>query len=81
VIELAKRDDVARIAANYPLVKFETPQFTAAPAPAQALGGLDPANWNIDLVDAERAWYELGINGAGVVVADFDTGVDWTHPA
>ena len=81
VIELAKRDDVAHIAANYPLVKFDTPRLDAAPAPAQSLGGLDPANWNIDLMDAERVWNELGINGAGAVVADFDTGVDWTHPA
>ena len=44
-------------------------------------GGLDPANWNIDLVDAERVWNELGIDGRGAVVADFDTGVDWDHPA
>ena len=51
------------------------------PAPGSTIGGLDPANWNIDLIDAERVWNELGIDGRGAVVADFDTGVDWDHTA
>jgi len=62
VVELAKRDDVERIAANYPLVKFDKPTKASA-SPANGLGGLDPANWNIDLVDADRVWNEFGIRG------------------
>ncbi|NLK43196.1 MAG: S8 family serine peptidase, partial [Tissierellia bacterium] len=36
--------------------------------------------WNIARVGADQVW-ELGIDGTGVVVANIDSGVDWTHPA
>jgi uncharacterized repeat protein (TIGR01451 family) len=80
VVELAQRADVERIAANYPLIQYERPARTSA-SPASGLGGLNPANWNIDLVDADRVWNELGVTGAGAVVGDFYTGVQWDHPA
>ena len=80
VIELAQRDDVERIVANYPLVPLWK-DGEAPSSPTTGLGGLDPDNWNIDLVDAEKVWGELGITGEGAVVGGFDTGVDWTHPA
>jgi serine protease AprX len=32
------------------------------------------------LVDAPRAWNDLGVTGRGVTVAVIDTGVDFTHP-
>ena len=32
------------------------------------------------LVDAPRAWNDLGVTGRGVSVAVIDTGVDFTHP-
>ncbi len=81
IIELAQRADVERIVADYPLIRFDIPRRDSAPAPAHTLGELDPQNWNIDLVDAERVWSTLGITGTGAVVATFDTGADWTHPA
>ena len=74
---LAQRDDVERIVANYPLI-FMSGNGSGAAAPTRAL---DPANWNIDLVDADRVWDEFGITGEGAVVGDIDTGADWTHPA
>jgi len=37
--------------------------------------------WNIARVRADEVWRDLDITGAGVVVANMDTGVDWTHPA
>lgn len=42
----------------------------------------DPANieWNIAQVNAPEVW-EQGIDGSGIVVANLDTGVDYTHPA
>jgi len=80
IIELAQRDDVERIVANYPLVPFWK-SGNAVATPASDLGGLDPDNWNIDLVDAERVWEEFGLTGQGAVVANIDTGVDYTHPA
>ncbi|MCB0071555.1 MAG: S8 family serine peptidase, partial [Caldilineaceae bacterium] len=91
VIELAQRDDVAYIDANYALVPLWEPATgpaatvsgSAAPAAAaqSAPDALSPRNWNIDLVDADRVWQELGIRGAGAVVAGFDSGVTLEHPA
>ena len=94
IIELAQRNDVAKIVANYPLELLNTngdmhpplsktkdTQIFNTQAQSNTLGGLDPANWNIDLVDAERVWDELGITGEGAVVGGFDTGVEWNHPA
>jgi uncharacterized repeat protein (TIGR01451 family) len=85
VIELALRDDVNRIAGNYPLVKYDRASLVSPAGSGRQgsyeLGGLDPENWNIDLVDAERVWNDLGVTGSGAIVADFDTGVDWDHPA
>jgi len=80
IIELARRDDVERIVANYPLVPLWK-SGEAAASPTSELGGLNADNWNIDLVDAERVWDEFGITGEGAVVGGFDTGVDWTHSA
>jgi subtilisin family serine protease len=81
VIDLARRRDVARIVANYPLQLFQ--QEPTAPATTDNLtpAGLAPENWNIELVGANRVWLELGVRGEGAVVAGFDTGVSWQHPA
>ncbi|RED58019.1 S8 family serine peptidase [Cohnella lupini] len=42
----------------------------------------DPENieWNIAQVNAPQIW-EQGIDGSGIVVANLDTGVEYTHPA
>ncbi|WP_277673690.1 S8 family serine peptidase [Piscibacillus halophilus] len=36
--------------------------------------------WNVNQVLAPQAW-ELGIDGAGAVIASIDSGVQWDHPA
>jgi bacillopeptidase F len=36
--------------------------------------------WGVDTIDADRVWAELGVTGQGIVVANMDSGVDWTHP-
>jgi uncharacterized repeat protein (TIGR01451 family) len=81
VVALVQRPDVARLIANYPLINWSTQS-----APTQAehdLGAAQQqsANWNIERVEANRVWEELGVRGTGAVVASFDTGVDWLHPA
>ncbi len=38
-------------------------------------------NWGIAKIRADFVHDALGINGAGVVVANVDTGVEWYHPA
>ncbi len=57
----------------YPLVK---PVETKA-AILAAAG--DP-EWGVEKIGADRVWAD-GIVGAGVVVANVDTGVDYLHPA
>ncbi len=42
---------------------------------------LQTVEWNIARVRADQVWSDFDIAGAGVVVANMDTGVDWTHPA
>ncbi|UMY53577.1 MULTISPECIES: S8 family serine peptidase [Paenibacillus] len=43
---------------------------------------VDPSTveWNISHINAPQVW-EKGIDGTGIVVANLDTGVDYTHPA
>lgn len=41
---------------------------------------LNAIEWGVDRVGAPATW-NLGIDGAGVVVANIDTGVQWDHPA
>ena len=35
--------------------------------------------WGVEKIGADRVWNELSVNGAGVVVAVTDTGVDYEH--
>ena len=37
--------------------------------------------WGIGRIRADLVWRGLGITGAGVTVANIDSGVDWNHPA
>jgi bacillopeptidase F len=46
----------------------------------EANNNLASIEWNIDRVGAPAVW-EMGIDGAGTVIASIDTGVQWDHPA
>lgn len=82
IVALAQQDDVARIVANYPLLALQETGITTPAGDADlATAALQPSNWNIERVGADRVWYELRVRGEGAVVAGFDTGVDWQHPA
>ncbi|MGW4465467.1 S8 family serine peptidase [Micromonospora sp. NPDC004704] len=72
---IAARPEVERIAPtrSYELIK---------PTPATPTGtGTNAVEWNINNIQAPRVWNELGVRGETVVVANIDTGVDYTHPA
>ncbi len=71
VNRLAARSDVAQIIANRP-IKVEEPQ--AIPAAPEAI------EWNIQTVQADQVWKDYDVTGAGIVVANIDTGVQWDHP-
>ncbi len=48
-------------------------------APVTTLGTAAPPEWNLNVMRAPDLW-SLGHSGAGVVVANMDTGVDAVHP-
>ncbi|UCC62797.1 MAG: S8 family serine peptidase [Anaerolineae bacterium] len=48
---------------------------------AGRLGQPSGVEWNVERIRAPLVWQALGIDGAGVVVANVDSGVDWLHPA
>lgn len=73
--QLAARDDVAKIYSDETVV-MRPPTFTEMQT--NSFAGVED---NIEYVGAKRVWDELGVKGAGVVVAGQDTGIDWDHPA
>lgn len=73
--EIAARSDVARIYYNYNIELIEPVEIR------EDDGGLiTVVEPGVDAVRAPEVW-ALGITGAGVLVANMDTGVDGDHPA
>ncbi|MHB0856192.1 MAG: S8 family serine peptidase [Anaerolineae bacterium] len=82
-LELASLPEVESIQPNRVHRLPEPPALPAddpAPGADAALSAWGPT-WGIQKIGADRVWAELGITGEGVVVANMDSGVDWTHPA
>ncbi|MFT5314553.1 MAG: subtilisin family serine protease [Candidatus Krumholzibacteriia bacterium] len=78
--ELALRDDVETIEPDLEFELIEPMMIKQAVAPGEksAQGIVVPG---VQVVGADRVWHELGITGAGSVVANMDSGVDGNHPA
>ncbi|WP_405015846.1 S8 family serine peptidase [Kitasatospora sp. NBC_00070] len=72
---LAQQPEVASIRAEQTVKLDEVIPATAEPKAADAV------EWNVDRIGAPRVWDELGDRGEGIVVANIDSGVDYTHPA
>jgi subtilisin family serine protease len=72
---LARQPGVLQV---LPAVKLEPPKVDVSAAPA----GTEPSavEWNVRQINADDVW-ALGITGQGIVLANVDTGVDYTHPA
>lgn len=71
---LAKNANVALIRGNH-IIPLEPPVATAP------LGNeTDAIEWNISLINADQVWAQ-GNMGEGIVVANIDTGVRYTHEA
>ncbi|NLG51466.1 MAG: S8 family serine peptidase [Chloroflexi bacterium] len=75
-LALAQRPEVEAIRPNR-VHRLSPPEAPAAGAEATVAG----VEWNIARIGADRIWREMGFTGAGIVVANMDSGVDWTHPA
>ncbi|MFJ7157406.1 S8 family serine peptidase [Streptomyces sp. NPDC101118] len=71
---LAERPEVSRIA---------TDDAVTLPKPAEGHRekATDAVEWNVDRIKAPQVWEQLGVRGEGIVVANIDSGVDYTHPA
>jgi len=76
---LTKQPDVQTI--------LESPQARPLRRPQPADPGNSPQyqlgeiTWNIQKIEANRAWEEVGITGEGIVIGIADSGVDAQHPA
>lgn len=70
---LAARPDVAAVLPDRPIIPV-------LPVAADSAGALAP-EWNISRIRADQVWATYGITGSGVVVANIDSGVQYTHPA
>lgn len=79
---LAGRDDVALVRANHTAALPPD-----APAPAATTDRCSPDQpgnpvcWNVRKIGADRVWRDFGVTGQGIVVANMDTGVAYSHPA
>lgn len=78
---LAEHPDVAAIDANIEQPWIESPtiadfRWADEEGRAPTLLGVE---WGVAAVRAPEVW-ALGHRGQGIVVADADTGTDWTHP-
>jgi len=76
LLTLAARPEVEIIRANH------THQLPNPITNSQhAIRNTQYVEWNIAQVQADQVWHDFDITGRGVVVANMDSGVDWTHPA
>jgi len=76
--KVASFGEVEKVAANQTVQLIQPAPKTITKV--QKTADLSPIEWNIDRVQAPKAW-NMGINGTGVVIASIDTGVQWDHPA
>ncbi|NJK80228.1 MAG: S8 family serine peptidase [Chloroflexaceae bacterium] len=74
---LVARTDVALLRANYEL-ELAVPDPIGQTEPAQ---GESTIQWHVSQIQADRVWNDFGVSGQGVVVANIDSGVNYTHPA
>ncbi|MGM0400694.1 MAG: S8 family serine peptidase [Chloroflexota bacterium] len=75
VLELARRPEVKAIRPN------RTHRLPEPQQDADTTLDTDDETWNVSQIQADRVWDTFDITGKGIVVANMDSGVDWTHPA
>ena len=71
--ELAARREVARID---PERVYHIPE----PLPGTSPAGILSVEWGVSKINAPQVWTTYGNIGQGIVVANIDTGVHYTHP-
>lgn len=73
---LSNQPEVDRVLSN-PYLR-PTPELIGG-ALGTAVAPTEP-EWNLTMIGADRVWQELGVRGAGIIIGQSDSGVDWTHP-
>jgi hypothetical protein len=79
VLEIADRLDVAAIEPNFTVSLIEPVE--GLPKQGEPVGMAVEATPGLRAINAPRVWNELGVNGAGRLVAGIDTGVRGSHDA
>lgn len=63
---------------------LDNPWLRPLPAPLPIGSGNADApsgtTWNLEMINADRVWDELGVTGAGIVIGQSDSGVQGDHP-
>jgi len=80
VEKLAARPDVARIDSNAPTRWIEDPVIEKSGVNTNSVNVPNVAEWGVLNVNAPAVW-AMGFTGQGIVVANEDTGMRWTHNA
>ena len=80
VEQLAERSDVARVDSNRPARWIENPTIANFQLASSKANAPDVAEWGVLNVNAPAVW-ALGFTGQGMVVANEDTGMRWSHSA
>jgi subtilisin family serine protease len=70
--EISQLPEVERIVADQVIPLPE-------PLPGQVESGVNAIEWNIDRINAPQVWSTFGVRGEGIVVANIDSGVEYTH--
>ncbi|HEY2975230.1 MAG TPA: S8 family serine peptidase, partial [Pyrinomonadaceae bacterium] len=80
VEQLAARFDVMRVDSNRPSRWIEDPEIAKSGTAPSMVEAPNTAEWGVLNVNAPAVW-ALGFTGQGMVVANEDTGMRWTHNA
>ncbi|MDQ7904919.1 S8 family serine peptidase [Phytohabitans sp. ZYX-F-186] len=71
---LAARGEVEGL---YPPMAYEVPKVTKG-TDEKAVNAVE---WGIANINADDVWTQYGVKGAGITIANIDTGVQFDHPA
>ncbi|MCM3272826.1 S8 family serine peptidase [Paenibacillus elgii] len=77
--QIASRPDVEKVLPNQVYQLNKAPEQADGRALPQPTGS-DNVPWNLKNINVPQAW-QMGFDGTGIVVANMDSGVDYTHPA
>jgi len=67
----------AEVEGLYLPVAYKTPEITKGAAEHT----VNAVEWGIANIKADQVWAQYGVKGAGITVANIDTGVQFDHPA